>query len=265
MSENKHPGSSNDMDLLKERLRSCSWASNTKFSPNSSTKSYIVEQWEKLLENISLPENEKEKAMEWLSTLWSLHSQPERHYHTAVHLQEMISYYEILKDSPCLAHSDFESNIILLAIFFHDSIYDVHSTTNEEDSAKLFEKFANELALDQTLQKQVVDYILATKKHQVSQDNTIGMSIFLDLDMAVLGKASNAYQVYANLIRREYDYVPIDTYCDKRAEILTIFLQQERIYGTAILRETWETRARENIQTEIEMLRQGMIPNGVKE
>lgn len=49
--------------------------------------------------------------------------------------------------------------------------------------------------------------------------------LFLDLDMAVLGKNwSPAYTSYAYCIRQEYSFVPRDVYCTKRAEILTRFL-----------------------------------------
>jgi predicted metal-dependent HD superfamily phosphohydrolase len=160
-----------------------------------------------------------------------------------------------------------QQDALVLATFFHDAIYNVHSGTNEEDSAVLFQQFVQELreggvAIARDLEDTVVQMILATQKHQVSSEHDPLLALFLDLDMAVLGKEATAYDQYAQLIRREYQHVPHDTYCEKRAEILEEFLKQPQIYGTETLLVALEQRARDNLQREIECLRRGEIPGG---
>lgn len=71
----------------------------------------------------------------------------------------------------------------------------------------------------------------------------------------VLGKSDNAYKAYAALIRKEYEHVPYQIYCLKRAEILQQFLDSaQTIYKTALFRLSFEQQARENVQREIQFL-----------
>jgi predicted metal-dependent HD superfamily phosphohydrolase len=241
-----------------------------------------------------------------------------RFYHTVVHLEEMCFYLQLVtttknmkppneppfhgcnndstltltrtsqakaEGNPSLLHDDEEvwiplsiKSLLLFSIFFHDAIYNVHSSTNEEDSAILFEaSFAKYTNLHPLQVQLVVAYILATKHHTIPETTTTysttslvdhdhslpydPLSLFLDLDMSVLGKDSLAYHQYSILIRNEYSYVPADTYCHKRAEILEQFLtQSKQIYHTTIFYEAFETRARNNLRQEILLLRQGIIP-----
>ena len=207
-------------------------------------------------------------ALKWFEKLSQLHCEPQRHYHTLMHLEEMFLYLDIIKEHFTTVGkpmTDFDEEAIVLAVFFHDAIYDVHSSTNEEDSATLFQEYVRDLSTNGTklqtgLEHLVVQCIIATKKHAVCADNPPCLALFLDLDMAVLGKETLAYLSYASLIRKEYNYVEHDTYCEKRADILEDFLKQPQIYGTQAVIEAFEQRARDNIRTEIEILRKGRIP-----
>jgi predicted metal-dependent HD superfamily phosphohydrolase len=204
---------------------------------------------------------------EYFAKLWDLYTDnATRHYHTAVHIEEMLNFYsEVLTDQSI--SSDHLQNglittsiVIILAIFFHDAIYDGRSMTNEEDSVKLFYEFANKIGINTDIQNEVACYIIATKKHEVLQENN-RISLFLDLDLAVLGKEESAYIKYASLIRKEYNFVAEEVYCAKRAEILESFLKRQYIYGTTLMRNSFEMQARNNIQREISLLKRNVIPS----
>jgi len=100
-------------------------------------------------------------VIRWL--ILSYHGQKSRYYHTLVHLREMLDLYEkhenSIRDHTC----------VLLAIFFHDIIYDAKSTTNEEDSAQMFRRLAIDAGINAMLVEKVCRYIIETKKHDVSQ------------------------------------------------------------------------------------------------
>lgn len=200
---------------------------------------------------------------EWFGKIWNLHVHPSRHYHTAVHLHEMLSHLHVLKQHrypPDLTDEDYQ--VIVLAVFFHDAIYNSSSSSNEQDSAKLFEQFALESGLGNskpTMAENIAHYIRATQKHEVKPDNSTSLALFLDLDMAVLGKTEEAYQAYAALIRNEYSIIPRFLYCKKRAEVLESFLSVPNIYGTHVMKEAFEHQARLNIRKEIDSLREGVI------
>lgn len=200
--------------------------------------------------------------------LWNLYSDSTRFYHTTVHIEEMLSVFKLMTTN----YGDFlprnfadngvdaSDTIVILAIFFHDAIYDGKSSTNEEDSALLFEEFADRIEIDETIKNKIAAYIIATKTHQVAgnQDDPY-LDLFLDLDMAVLGKNQSAYTQYASLIRQEYDFVPVNVYCEKRAEILESFLKLQSVYRTSIMKAELEERSHSNLSGEIDRLRQGLI------
>jgi predicted metal-dependent HD superfamily phosphohydrolase len=172
-----------------------------------------------------------------------------------------------------------------LAILFHDAIYDPKSDTNEEDSALLFCTFASELtqailgvkerippvhSLNPfTLSSSAFDfdrvkkYILATKYHNTSTTDDPVLEVFLDADMAVLGKAAAAYDVYAGRIRREFIHVDRSLYCRKRAQVLSSFLSNESIFSSPYMKDAFEVQARENLLREINLLLRDIIPGEI--
>jgi predicted metal-dependent HD superfamily phosphohydrolase len=260
------------------------WARNGEFDPNKSLPigdnegsgdtgmkgsedvlTTLLSQWNKATCGLEISSAIRD---EWFHRLWQLHTQDTSHYHTPVHLLEMIGYLYIVLEyqhrhntdsPPTTLEEDNDEQAILLSIFFHDAIYNPKSATNEEDSAAFFESFAHESKMTQSLQAKVSTFILATKAHKVSEHNSASLALFLDLDMAVLGKEAHAYMAYASLIRKEFNFVPHHTYCEKRAEVLDTFLKNAAIYGTMLMRQALEERARSNLRNEIALLRKGTI------
>jgi len=284
-------------------------SSNQSFSIDEQNRSvireFLLDQWEKAAPwRLPVPlEDQPQTTISdlWFNRLWDLHNDKSRHYHTIVHLWEMLSWVEALEqDYPIqtpLAPSSLSSSTtptpswfcaLRLATFFHDAIYDPASQRNERDSAELWDEFCrcqwnteeewlryhDDGAFD--LVKIVRTLILATETHQVvmeysdTEGDVCGSSAlvdvdlqatFLDIDMAVLGKSRKAYFAYAYLIRQEYQHVPRQVYCKKRAEILENFsLARTTIYISSIFQELLEVQAMENLMAEIEMLKKGTIP-----
>jgi len=273
-----------DDDLLppKDRIRASFMARNDCFDPtrNSTLQQYLRDEWELAVQGLlgasqglKIADEVNDTLDRWFQRLWEMHTEQSRYYHTAVHLFEMLKYLHLYNQ--CVQKSEGngenltvdDETTIRLAIYFHDAIYDPRSATNERDSAHLFQEFTKEPTLSRistdsaTTFSNVIDFIEATQKHLVSKNNSKALSVFLDLDMAVLGKTHDAYMSYSRLIRREYSFVPHDTYCKKRADILEGFLKQpSSIYGTELMREAMEEQARTNIRHEIDSLRSRRIP-----
>jgi predicted metal-dependent HD superfamily phosphohydrolase len=225
-------------------------------------------------------------------------TEPRRYYHTHMHLEEMLGYMDIFisfrgaslqqtaeqtaeESSDC---KDGNVNAIratmTLAILFHDAIYDPKSDTNEEDSEFLFGTFASELTQAMLIATErlppvhsskpftsplfdfdrVKRYILATKYHNTSITDDPVLAIFLDTDMAVLGKVAAAYDVYAGSIRREFIHVDRSLYCRKRAQVLSSFLSNKSIFSSQYMKDAFEVQARENLSREIDLLSREIIP-----
>jgi len=231
----------------------------------SSLKAYLCEIWDDLLGGLAL--SDEDASSLWFEKLWNLHCEPTRFYHTAVHLEELCYLLNLLTTNAdsdgALFLSKEDQQVLLLSIFFHDAIYNAKSSTNEQDSAELFLDFFTSIAIshevNSLLKKRVEQFILATQQHRVSPENAESLALFLDLDMAVLGKQPSAYLAYAALVRKEYAFVPRDIYCEKRVVVLKQFLKGP-IYGISLIRQALEESARANITAEIALLEQNIIP-----
>ena len=237
-----------------------------------------------LVEITTLP-GADDSIVTWFDRIVTMHSEESRHYHTLCHLEEMFGFIDLafgpgLKSDKGKNDDDSAWNAILeLSVFFHDSVYDATSSTNEEDSAKLFLSFVAELTsqTDWWVFKTVERFIIATKTHsvdglEITEAKKVFLHLFLDADMSVLGKDPQAYDHYASLIRLEYLHVPHGLYCEKRAEILRSFIgsvkkaegssesTSKTVYLTSSMRDAVEERAIANLQREIGSLERGIIP-----
>ncbi|KAK3089681.1 hypothetical protein FSP39_005567 [Pinctada imbricata] len=208
---------------------------------------FLVETaWDFVTKELSIG---KEIASRWLTEIKRRYGEPQRHYHTLQHIEDMLALYEQYKDTvqrPCL---------VLLAIFFHDIIYDPTKPDNEEKSAELFDEFASEvknLTTDHT--KLVRKWILDTKDHHVIADSTEDVHLFMDIDMAILGTKDQVYDDYAEKIRSEYCHYKDEDFNKGRAKVLRGFRTHPRIYSTPIFYERFEEDARKNIDREIHRL-----------
>ncbi|TWF39020.1 putative metal-dependent HD superfamily phosphohydrolase [Chitinophaga polysaccharea] len=168
-------------------------------------------------------------------------------YHNLAHIRQLISLLETHK----AAISDPE--IVLFAIFFHDMVYNILFKDNEERSAEAAEKYLQQLQYPAEKITVVSEFILATKTH-INTLNNQDLDYFLDFDLAILGTAPDIYQEYARQIRTEYLIYPDAVYKPGRKKLLRHFLEAPAIYHTPVFRKLYETRARQNIQAEIDTL-----------
>ena len=170
-----------------------------------------------------------------------------RYYHNLSHIEELLAYF-----------NEYNSNIkykneILFAIFYHDIIYDPKNKNNEEKSAEFAKKELQKLNIQDTIIKQIYNYIVATKHHNnPTKDNDL--NYFLDFDMAILAKNSSDYIKYSKQIRKEYSIYPDFMYRKGRKKALQHFLKQDKIYKTDIFYTLYEEKARKNISMEIKSL-----------
>jgi predicted metal-dependent HD superfamily phosphohydrolase len=294
------------MEPLLNRIQNTWMASRQEFHfplKHEGRLNSLHHRWENcintILKVIEASPSSTECIAQWFEKLIALHSDAERHYHTLCHLEEMFGFVDLLlseyethfgrsdviTSAPNIIDFDAYRAVIELSVFFHDAIYNPKSGTNEEDSAKLFLQFVedlfgnNHVVASDSLSKltkewsgfnTVKRFIIATKSHSLDDTNIKDeeipfLQIFLDADMAVLGKTPQAYEYYASLIRKEYAHVPLDVYCDKRAEILQSFIGSvgdnlKTVYLNEHMREALEDRAITNLKREIAILRKGQIP-----
>jgi len=178
----------------------------------------------------------------WLE-LQAAYRDPGRYYHNMEHLVHL--YKELLGVKTLIA--DWDS--LLLALFYQDVVYDIASTTNEEDSADLAERVLVSIKCDQNQIYLVRAHIMATKSHSISsQMDTL---YFTDADLSILGANEKIYDVYTRQIRKEYERYPDTLYTAGRKRVLLHFLNMDRIFKTDYFFQKYEQAARENLGREL--------------
>ena len=165
-----------------------------------------------------------------------------RHYHNLSHLEQMLGLLNNCKEFIV----DWDS--VLCALYYHDIIYKVPGSDNEEKSAQLAVERLKSIGVSEKIISKCYDWILATKNHLPSTDNDC--NLLLDADMAILGQSPDLYNTYRQNVRKEFSIYPDLLYNPGRKKVLQSFLKMERIYHTPQF-ALFEKQARENIASEL--------------
>jgi len=181
------------------------------------------------------------------SDLLARHAEPQRHYHDTAHLVDVLDRVDELR-----GYASFV-DLVRLAAWFHDAVYDPTRADNEERSARLAEETLDELGVRKQLYVEVARLVLITAAHQPAPDDRNGQ-VLCDADLAVLARPEPDYDGYARAIRAEYAHVPEAAFCAGRSRILRGLLDRPAIYATAPARVGWETPARANLTRELGQL-----------
>jgi predicted metal-dependent HD superfamily phosphohydrolase len=171
-----------------------------------------------------------------------------RCYHTLDHIAAVLTTVASLRGgSP-------SGPALLLAVWFHDVIYDTRANDNEEKSAAHARKVLQPLRIPEPILAETTRLILLTKTHRTAPEDSDG-AVLLDADLAVLGADQPAYDRYARAIRQEYVWVPEEDYRKGRSRVLSSFLERAQIYRTEEMYRRAEDQARRNLRRELEALR----------
>ena len=176
------------------------------------------------------------------------YSEDHRFYHTLSHLEECFNQWDEVY------HLAKSKELIGLALFFHDSIYNTRRNDNEEKSAEWAVCVLKQSGVSSELTETISKLILVTKHDKIA--NTPDEMLMLDIDLSILGTAKSRFIEYEKQIRCEYQWVPEDTYRESRSSILWGFLNRPRIYQNDFFFEQFETQARTNLQDSLSRLNQ---------
>jgi predicted metal-dependent HD superfamily phosphohydrolase len=174
--------------------------------------------------------------------------EPQRYYHTAEHLQGVLW---VIEEQAATAR---DLNVVRLAAWFHDAIYDPRRVDNEEASALLAEATLPELDIEPPRVAEVARLVRLTASHDPMPGDRNG-GLLTDADLAILAATPEAYRTYTVAIRREYAHVPEAAFVAGRTAVLHNLLDLPWLFHTPVLRERWEEPARANIAWELATLR----------
>ena len=180
------------------------------------------------------------------SALTAAYAEPQRIYHNTAHLKDCLAQFDAVRESAS------DPDVVEMAIWFHDAIYDPHAADNEEQSAAWAIQALTQGGIALTIAQQVAALILATQHQALPQSRDA--QLIVDVDLSILGRAPDVFDEYDRQIRLEYQWVPEKQFCTRRAQVLTGFLRRPVIYQTEHFYIRYEAQARQNLTCAIDRL-----------
>ena len=170
---------------------------------------------------------------------------PDRRYHDGRHLAEVLGRVHELS----AAGVEFDRMAVLLAAWFHDSVYDAQPDAEKRSAAWAAEALPT--LVDQAVVDEVVRLVLLTETHRPADDDLNGC-VLSDADLAILAADARALRGVRRIrARRSTPHVPDDLFALGRAEVLRDLLAKPHLFHTAYARTSWETVARANVEAEL--------------
>jgi len=190
--------------------------------------------------------SDKSLGERYWSEISKNYSEKKRHYHNLNHLDNLAGQLLPVKGQIG------DWSLIVFAIAYHDIIYNIVKSDNEEQSAAFAGKKLIALNLSEVQKKKCLAQILATKAHQKNEDHDT--NLFIDADLSILGAGEKSYDLYTQQIRKEYRLYPDFIYNPGRKKVLLHFLEYQSIFKTDYFREKYEAQAKENLRRELASL-----------
>ena len=175
------------------------------------------------------------------------YAHPDRRYHDGRHLGEVLERVHELS-----AHGvEFDRMAVLLAAWFHDSVYDAQPDAEKRSAAWAAEALPS--LVDQAVVDEVVRLVLMTEHHRPDDDDANGCALS-DADLGILAAPLHRYEEYVAAVRREYAHLEDDVFAAGRADVLRSLAAKPHLFHTAFAREQWEQAARSNLERELATL-----------
>ena len=205
-----------------------------------------AQRWERLCKHLGISsQSALEKEFKHISAAYG---EPHRAYHTVQHINECLE----LLDWASAQVPDFVSHYpaLEIALWYHDMVYLPQGSNNERRSADRAVAFLQANGVTQTQVRLVESLIMATC-HLIESKPDEGTELthwMVDIDLAILGASPQRFIQYDKQIRQEYDWVAPTEYRTRRQKALAQFLRRPVIYQSALFRDRFEAKARENLE-----------------
>ncbi len=186
----------------------------------------------------------EDTARRWLAELTARYSEPQRHYHNAAHIEDLLE-----KFAP-LASGFLAPDEAIAAVYFHDAIYETGKPDNESRSAQLAREALSQLGMGEPAVDRVTAMIEATASHEATGDPDT--DLFIDLDMSILASPHDRYERYAHEVMAEFTtiYSKADYCAGRIAMFLEPTMNRENVFLTLAFADA-DDIARQNMEWEM--------------
>jgi len=201
----------------------------------SDRQQWLQDSWHSLMDRVGAFENQDDV----LQDLILRYGEPHRRYHTLDHVADCLVTLASVR------HLCANPDAVALAIWFHDAVYDVSRSDNEEQSAQL----ATESCLRLGLQHEValcVGNLVRITDHR-SPITVHDAKVLVDIDLSSLALDPEGFQANSQKIREEFEMAGIDAYEKRSRAMFEAMIDSERIYKTDYFHEKFDDMARANL------------------
>ena len=167
-------------------------------------------------------------------------SDPGRAYHDVRHLEDGLTQVDAL---PVDTRT---RDLIEVALWFHDAVYDPRASDNEERSARWASEALRAAGIPAPVVGDVARLVRLTRDHAMVPDQA--GRFLLDIDLSILGRPVEVFDAYQRRIRTEFAWVPEGAYRLGRGTILADLLRREPLFQTELYRSSFEATARANLR-----------------
>ena len=166
---------------------------------------------------------------QYLRSAWECQ---DRVYHSVQHLEECLELaYAWGHDL-----SRPEQAALVLALWFHDAVYDTQRSDNEQVSAELAHQLLAKVGVVGVWCDRIRELVLATEHSASPPAGNALTDLMLDIDLAILGAAPDRFEQYQQQVRREYGWVDEADYTQGRHQVLSYFAARAAEPGASLYR-----------------------------
>lgn len=242
------PGTNADFDAIGAHLPGVDWGKVIRAA--SCTEDRVIRIWHRD-DSRNVPSTEEllarfasvirrlggtpiSRVSERLLAAWD---EPARRYHNREHLVECLRELD-----RCAA----ATNLVELALWYHDAVYDPRATDNEERSAALLIHHACELGIVPGVAHAAAALVRATT-HGGATCADPEVTLVQDIDLSILGRDRLRFMEYDEAIRDEYAHVAPAAFRAGRGRLLRSLLARPKLFVHDEIRARYEASARENV------------------
>jgi glyceraldehyde-3-phosphate dehydrogenase (NADP+) len=182
--------------------------------------------------------------------LWELYQTKERTYHNLFHIHRMLDDLAKYGSKQWSAHT---IQLIEMAIWFHDAIYDTTRNDNEEKSAELAMILLGKDLTESQLNH--ISQLILVTKHDETPKNA-AEALIADLDLMTLAEIPAQYSIYKDAVYAEYSRIPKAEFLQGRLAFLRKMLAKTIFHSAKF--EHLDKIAKENMERELKNVEAGL-------